>query len=62
MNMDDEQFEEVLTTNLRSAFWLTRAVSRLMVRQRYGRIINIGASPESWAMPGKRTTRPARPG
>ncbi len=43
MNMDDEQFEEVLTTNLRSAFWLTRAVSRLMVRQRYGRIINIGS-------------------
>ena len=43
MNMDDEQFEEVLTTNLRSAFWLTRAVSRLMVRQRYGRIVNIGS-------------------
>jgi len=43
MSMDDEQFEEVLTTNLRSAFWLTRAVSRLMVRQRYGRIINIGS-------------------
>ncbi len=43
MNMDDEQFEDVLTTNLRSAFWLTRAVSRLMVRQRYGRIVNIGS-------------------
>lgn len=43
LNMDDEQFEEVLTTNLRSVFWLTRAVSRLMVRQRYGRIINIGS-------------------
>jgi 3-oxoacyl-[acyl-carrier protein] reductase len=43
MNMEDEQFEDVLTTNLRSAFWLTRAVSRLMVRQRYGRIINIGS-------------------
>jgi 3-oxoacyl-[acyl-carrier protein] reductase len=43
MNMDDEQFEVVLTTNLRSAFWLTRAVSRIMVRQRYGRIVNIGS-------------------
>jgi 3-oxoacyl-[acyl-carrier protein] reductase len=43
MNMDDQQFEEVLTTNLRSAFWLTRAVTRHMVRQRYGRIINIGS-------------------
>lgn len=43
MSMDDEQFEDVLTTNLRSVFWLTRAVSRLMVRQRYGRIVNIGS-------------------
>ncbi|MGB2986805.1 MAG: SDR family NAD(P)-dependent oxidoreductase, partial [Phycisphaerae bacterium] len=43
MAMDDEQFDDVLTTNLRSVFWLTRAVSRLMVRQRYGRIINIGS-------------------
>lgn len=43
MSMDDDQFEEVLTTNLRSAFWLTRATSRVMVRQRYGRIINIGS-------------------
>ena len=41
MSMEDDQFEDVLTTNLRAAFWLTRAVSRLMVRQRYGRIINI---------------------
>ena len=43
MNMDDDQFEQVLTTNLRSAFWLTRAVSRIMVRQRYGRIINMAS-------------------
>lgn len=43
MNMDDDQFDDVLTTNLRAAFWLTRAVSRTMVRQRYGRIVNIGS-------------------
>jgi len=43
MNMEDDQFDEVLTTNLRSAFWLTRAASRSMVRQRYGRIVNIGS-------------------
>lgn len=43
MNMDDEQFDDVLTTNLRSVFWLTRAVSRVMVRQRYGRLINISS-------------------
>lgn len=43
MNMEDDQFEVVLTTNLRAAFWLIRAASRSMVRQRYGRIINIGS-------------------
>ncbi|MFQ5592004.1 MAG: 3-oxoacyl-[acyl-carrier-protein] reductase [Phycisphaerae bacterium] len=43
MSMDDDQFDDVLTTNLRSVFWLTRAVSRTMVRQRYGRIVNIGS-------------------
>lgn len=43
LNMDDDQFDDVLTTNLRSAFWLTRAVSKLMVRQRYGRIINMAS-------------------
>ena len=40
LNMDDDQFEDVLTTNLRSVFWLTRMVTRGMVRRRYGRIIN----------------------
>lgn len=43
MVMDDDQFEDVLTTNLRSAFWITRAVSRHMVRQKYGRIVNISS-------------------
>lgn len=43
MNMNDDQFDDVLTTNLRAAFWLIRATSRVMVRQRYGRIINISS-------------------
>ena len=43
MSMEDEQFDEVLTTNLRSVFWITRPVSRLMVRARKGRIINISS-------------------
>jgi 3-oxoacyl-[acyl-carrier protein] reductase len=41
MNMEDDQFDDVITTNLRSAFWLTRGVSRHMVRARYGRIVNV---------------------
>lgn len=43
LNMEDDQFDDVLTTNLRASFWLMRAVSKLMVRQRYGRIVNIGS-------------------
>jgi 3-oxoacyl-[acyl-carrier protein] reductase len=43
MSMEDDQFEDVLTTNLRSAFWITRAVSKTMVRKRYGRIVNISS-------------------
>jgi 3-oxoacyl-[acyl-carrier protein] reductase len=43
LNMEDEQFEEVLTTNLRAAFWMTRIASRHMVRARYGRIINVSS-------------------
>ena len=39
----DEQFEQVLTTNLYSVFWLSRAVSRIMIRQRFGRIVNIAS-------------------
>lgn len=43
LNMEDEQFDAVLTTNLRSAFWTTRAVSKYMVRARSGRIVNISS-------------------
>jgi 3-oxoacyl-[acyl-carrier protein] reductase len=43
MSMEDDDFDTVLTTNLRSAFWLTRAASRSMVRQRWGRIVNMSS-------------------
>lgn len=43
MSMDDDQFDEVLACNLRSAFWMTRAVCGHMVRARYGRMINISS-------------------
>jgi len=43
MNMEDEQFDLVINVNLRSVFLMTRAVSRYMVRSRYGRIINMAS-------------------
>lgn len=42
-SMSDDQWDDVINTNLRGAFLFTRAASRFMVRARYGRIINIAS-------------------
>lgn len=39
--MSDEQWDDVIQTNLRGAFLFCRAASKVMMRARYGRIINI---------------------
>jgi 3-oxoacyl-[acyl-carrier protein] reductase len=41
MRMKDEDWDAVLETNLRAVFRLSRAVMRTMMKQRYGRMINI---------------------
>ena len=41
MRMSEEDWESVLDTNLKSAFLVTKAVMRPMMRARYGRIVNI---------------------
>ena len=41
LRMKDEDFDEVIATNLRSVFRLSRAVMRGMMKARWGRIINI---------------------
>jgi 3-oxoacyl-[acyl-carrier protein] reductase len=43
MRMTDEEWDFVLNTNLKGAFHFTRALSRPMLKQRCGRIINIGS-------------------
>ena len=43
MKMTDEQWDSVLATNLKGTFNCTRAVSRQMLRQRSGRIVNIAS-------------------
>lgn len=53
MNMEDDQFDEVLQTNLLSVFRLTRAVSRPMVRARRGRIVNISSVVGVMGNPGQ---------
>jgi 3-oxoacyl-[acyl-carrier protein] reductase len=41
MRMTAEAWREVLETNLFGAFWMTKAVTRPMLRARAGRIVNI---------------------
>ncbi len=43
VRMSDEAWERVIGTNLNGTFYCTRAVLRTMLRQRWGRIINIGS-------------------
>lgn len=43
IRMSDEQFDQVIDTNLKGAFYMMRAVSRQMMKQRSGRIINISS-------------------
>jgi 3-oxoacyl-[acyl-carrier protein] reductase len=43
VRMTDEQWHEVLNTNLDGAFRCCRAVARRMIRARYGRIVNLSS-------------------
>ena len=43
MRMSDEQFEDVINTNLRSCFKMCRAAIIPMMKNRYGRIINMAS-------------------
>ena len=43
LRMSEEDWDQVLATNLRAAFLCTKAVLRAMMRQRWGRIINISS-------------------
>jgi 3-oxoacyl-[acyl-carrier protein] reductase len=43
LRMSEKDWDEVLNTNLRAAFLCTKAALRSMMRQRWGRIINISS-------------------
>ncbi|WP_296895876.1 3-oxoacyl-ACP reductase FabG, partial [Thiohalocapsa sp.] len=43
MRMSDEQFDEVINVNLRSAFVACRAAAKPMMKGRWGRIINLSS-------------------
>lgn len=41
--MDDAKWNDVIQTNLNGVFYCCRAAARVMMRQRYGRIVNIAS-------------------
>ncbi|KLV11441.1 3-oxoacyl-ACP reductase FabG [Photobacterium ganghwense] len=43
MRMKDDEWQDILDTNLTSIFRLSKAVLRSMMKKRYGRIISIGS-------------------
>jgi len=43
MRMSDEQWQQVIDTNLGGAFRCSRAVARTMMKARYGRIVNVSS-------------------
>lgn len=43
MRMSDEDFDQVMDINLRGSFLMMKAVSRAMMKQRWGRIVNMAS-------------------
>ena len=53
LRMEDDAWQQVLDTNLKGTFLFCRAVGALMMRQRYGRIINIASVSGLMGNPGQ---------
>ena len=51
-NTGDEMWSRMMNTNINGVFYFAREVGRIMVRQHYGKIINIGSIHSTVAMPG----------
>ncbi len=52
MRIKKDEWEKVIATNLSSAFYLSKAVIGSMLKNRHGRIINIGSVQGSTGAPG----------
>jgi 3-oxoacyl-[acyl-carrier protein] reductase len=53
MRMSDEEFEEVVNTNLNGVFRVVKRASKSMIKQRFGRIILIGSVVALLGSPGQ---------
>ena len=53
VRMKDDDWDQVIETNLRGVFLMTRAVGKVMMRQKSGRIINIASAAGAMGNPGQ---------
>ena len=62
LGISDEAWDRVIATNLTSAFGLTRAALRPMLRARFGRVVNIASVVGPFANPGQANYAAAKAG
>ncbi len=62
MMMKDEQWDEIINTNLSSVFRMSKAVVRPMMKKRSGRIINISSVVGATGNPGQTNYAAAKAG
>ncbi|TFZ02461.1 3-oxoacyl-ACP reductase FabG [Ramlibacter henchirensis] len=62
MRLKDEDWDAVIDTNLKAVFRMSRAVMRTMMKQRYGRIVNITSVVGASGNPGQANYAAAKAG
>ena len=62
MRLKDEDWDAVIDTNLKAVFRMSRAVMRPMMKQRYGRIVNITSVVGASGNPGQANYAAAKAG
>ncbi|KQP14306.1 3-oxoacyl-ACP reductase FabG [Pseudorhodoferax sp. Leaf267] len=62
MRLKDQDWDAVLDTNLKAVFRMSRAVMRVMMKQRYGRIVNITSVVGASGNPGQANYAAAKAG
>jgi 3-oxoacyl-[acyl-carrier protein] reductase len=62
MRMKDDDWDAVIDTNLKAVFRLSRGVMRTMMKQRYGRIVNITSVVGASGNPGQANYAAAKAG
>ena len=62
MRLKDEDWDAVVDTNLKAVFRMSRAVMRTMMKQRYGRIVNITSVVGASGNPGQANYAAAKAG